>query len=495
MLRSPGEISSEEEAKQAFDELWPKILTEMEQTLDREHIDLQLFKEIHGFYPEKERRKRPEMWDQAKNLQQKDLRKDFDWKSSKSLLCNGKAPNVSEGASKGEYKYLKLEGQWDNACAKFQRIMKRTPSSDPLGTVAVRWNKIQKEVLKIVEQNLSSDTQLHAREIKEIHQKVLGVVDEVNAELAHSQQRLSLEALGEIGTLVIIRTWQLKREAVWQEHMKPIEEFKAEETKQKQYFCSQVLQSPEADRKMAEAWLADIIRRCVREELSLASEDMEVDIVKNQKQLSRGSIERFLDEGLLGSDDLDKQEEYIDDPKKILEQELVQRFSKILEVDTMNERKMSKLRGILDSLKFALQGLCDKPELCPENCSAEQLLEAQDFAKDPVETDNARKQALSQWIVSYLTIGGVLPSRWSVDEEGQPVAYDDQTDNWQVKATQVLPCTGSPVKSDFLKECIKVPRLSLWALQHKICLYHALSMHGDIHGYPGNHHSQSNVIM
>lgn len=295
--------------------------------------------------------------------------------------------------------------------------------------------------------------------MQEIYQKVSGVTDAVNAELAEFDQQLSLEALGEIGSLVIIRTWQLKREAVWQEQMQPIQEFTAEKTKQMEYFCSQVLQSPEADRKMAEAFVADIRRRRVGEELALAAEEMELDIAKNQKQLSRGSIEGSLDD-LLGSDDLDRQEEYIRNPVRMLEQELAQRVRDIVDVDAMKKDMTSKLRAEFRFLRCGLQGLRDTPELQPEKASAQQLMDAEDFANNPSETDNAQKQTLSRWTVSYLTIDDVLPSRWSVDENGQPVVCDDQTDNaWQVKASQALPCTGSPVpdKFSFLKKSIAAP--------------------------------------
>lgn len=109
MLRTPGEISGDEEAAQHFEELWQKILTEMEQTLDRENFDAQLFNDIHASFPEKWRKKRAEMWQRAKAMEQKDLWNEFDWKPSKSFFCDGKAMTVSEADSKSEYKYLKLE--------------------------------------------------------------------------------------------------------------------------------------------------------------------------------------------------------------------------------------------------------------------------------------------------------------------------------------------------------------------------------------------------
>ena len=54
LLRSPGTVGDEDQANKFFDQLWQKILEEMEHTLDRDLFDKQLFDDIYEFFAAKE---------------------------------------------------------------------------------------------------------------------------------------------------------------------------------------------------------------------------------------------------------------------------------------------------------------------------------------------------------------------------------------------------------------------------------------------------------
>lgn len=469
LLRSPGTVSDEDQANKLFDELWLKILKEMQHTLDRDHFDKQLFNDIHEFFPAKERKGRLEIWGQAEKMKQN--AEDFAWKSSERFLCplrpSQQEKVIGKAEPRSEYKYVKLPGKLSRNLwipnlfgplpEPLCKIMMKQPDHSRAGFApSVDWCKIQGEVLRTVTRNLPSDPQPSVRGMQEIYQQVCEVADAVNAELAEFQQELSLEARGEMVTLAIIRTWQSMSQAAWQEHMKPIEEFKAEETKQRKYFCSQVLQCSEADHEMAKRWIARIAQSC-REKLSVdAAKNVGMEIAEHQESLSRKAIEGDSDR-LLGSDELDKQEEYILDPIKTLEKELHRRFTAQVDpgIKRRQEELFAEVRDRLGLLRSELRSLRDKSELQAEKA----LVEARDFANDPCETEYTRKQALASWIVAFLTMDGDLPSKLSLDENEQLVACDDEEDGWQVKMSQALPCTGSPVKDESVRSWIQAANL------------------------------------
>lgn len=472
--KSPGTVRDEEQANKVFDELWHKILKEMEHTLDRDLFDKQLFNDIYDFFPAKERTKKSDMRERAEQMKQK--AKDSEWKSSKKLLHplqpSQQDKVIGKAEPRAEYKYVKLPGKlsrnrWnpnlfgpnlrEQVIEMIEMMMKPPGHLRVDFAQSVDWCKIQDEVLQIVTRNLPSDPQPRVRDMQEIYQKVCEVADAVNAELSDFQQELSVWARGEMVTLAITRTWQSMSKAAWQEHMKPIEEFKAEEHKQRKYFCSQVLQRSEADQEMAKTWIASIAQRCA-EKLSVdAAKNVDMETAERQESLSRKAIEGDLDQ-LLGSDELDKQEEYILDPKNTLEKELQRRFAAQVGpgIKRRQEERLAEVRDMLASLRSELRSLRDKSELQAEKV----LVEAQDFANDPSETEYARKHALSRWIVAFLTMDGDLPSKWSLDENGQLVACDDKEDGWQVRMPQALPCTGSPVKDEGLRSWIQAQSLA-----------------------------------
>jgi len=475
LLRSPGTVGDEDQANKFFDQLWQKILEEMEHTLDRDLFDKQLFDDIYEFFAAKERTHKGNMWEQAKQMKQKP--EDSEWKSSKKLLHplqpSQQEKVIGKAELRSEYKYVKLQGKlsrnlWnpnlfgphlaDTLLNMMTRMMKQFDHSRADFAPSVDWCKIQDEVLQIVTCNLPSDPQPRVRDMQEIYQKVGEVADAVNAELSEFQQELSVWARGEMVTKAIAHTWQSMSEAAWQEHMKPIEEFEAEETKQRKYFCSQVLQCSEADQEMAKTWIASIVQS-LSEKLSVdAAKNVDMATAERQESLSREAIEGGLDQ-LLGSDDLDKQEEYILDPKQTLEKELQRRFAAQVGpgIKRRQEELLAKVRDKVGFLRSELRSLRDKSDLQAEKA----LVEAQDFANDPCETEYARKQALARWIVAFLTLDGDLPSKWSVDETGQLVACDDKAeDGWQVKMSQLVPCTGSPVKDESLRGWIQAQSLT-----------------------------------
>lgn len=463
-----GEVS-EDEANTLFDHLWQKILKDMETTLDRADFDLQLFNAIHDFFPEKERKLRSEVCGRAEKMKETDLKKvAFDWEPSEKFLCplqEEKALGTDEPRS--EYKYLALPGKLAANPLEgneflgplgepLMDLVKEQPKQSP-GDVArsVDWHRIQDEIVQSVMCSLPSDPQPRVRTMREIYEKVCEVADAVNAELAELGQKLSLEARGEMVALAIIYTWQSMSQAAWREHMKPIEEFKAEERKQRKYFCSQVLQSAEADREMAKKWIERFMQSLLAELSDDATKNVVIEIEKHKRLLCRKTIQQHLDH-LLGSDDLDRQEKYIADPIGAHEQELQRRFESRVRpgIKTRQEELLAEFKDMLASLRSKLRTLCDHPELQAEKT----IVEAKDFANDPCETEYARKQALARWIVAFFTLDGDLPSKWSVDETGQLVACDDKAEGgWQVKISQLVPRVGSPVGDEFLKKWIKAP--------------------------------------
>jgi hypothetical protein len=235
---------------------------------------------------------------------------DSEWKSSKKLLHplqpSQQEKVIGKAELRSEYKYVKLQGKlsrnlWnpnlfgphlaDTLLNMMTRMMKQFDHSRADFAPSVDWCKIQDEVLQIVTCNLPSDPQPRVRDMQEIYQKVGEVADAVNAELSEFQQELSVWARGEMVTKAIAHTWQSMSEAAWQEHMKPIEEFKAEETKQRKYFCSQVLQCSEADQEMAKTWIASIVQS-LSEKLSVdAAKNVDMATAERQESLSREAIE------------------------------------------------------------------------------------------------------------------------------------------------------------------------------------------------------------
>ena len=203
---------------------------------------------------------------------------------------------------------------------------------------------------------------------------------------------------------------------------------------------------------MAKTWIARIAQACA-EKLSVdAAKNVDMEVAERQESLSRKAVEGYVDQ-LLGSDDLNKQEEYILDPIKTLEEELQRRLTTKVGpgIQRRQEELVAEVRDKLGLFRSELRSLRDNSDLQAEKA----LVEAQDFANDPSKTEYTRKQALANWIVAYLTIDGDLPSKWSLDEHGQLVACDDEKDGWQVKMSPLVPCVGSPVKDEFLEKWIK----------------------------------------
>ena len=444
----------------------------MEQMLNRNGDDEKLFNDIYDFFPRKERIEKSEMWDLAKKVKENNSQAEL--RPSRNFLCplsgqQGKSAMTAAEMKQRQYKYLKPAGKlstnrWNPNLfgpdlGKFIISCLTPKPEQPKADFAlvVDWGVIGKETLDAVSGHLPVDPQPRVRDMENIYQQVCTVADAVNAELKDLQHKLSLDARGEMISLAIIHTWQRMSQAAWEERMKPIDEFKAEEEKQREYFRSQVLQSPEADREMATRWITDIVEMAVDQKMLIdAGRMVEAETAKSELSLCRRTIEEDLD-NLLGSDDLDKQEQYIANPKSALKQELQRRFSKIVSprIKKREQDLLAEVEDILHFLRSELRALCDHPELQAEKA----IVEAQDFASDPRETEYIRKQAVAKWMVSSLTMDCDLPVMWSVDEAGQLEACDDK--RWQIKMSQFVP-SASPVKDENLRRWVQASHLNIW---------------------------------
>ena len=156
---------------------------------------------------------------------------------------------------------------------------------------------------------------------------------------------------------------------------------------------------------------------------------------------------------------------YIEDPQKVLKNVLMQRFNKRLGVNSekcqgLTEDLTDEFERCVNPLLSTLKQLRDNPELQVEKAGISQLFHAKDFADDVNETEIVLKQALSKWIIAFLTKTKV-PSKWYVCQDGQLQECED--DDWVVKISDILPCTGSPVSNEFLIGLVK----EQWVKRHK----------------------------
>lgn len=472
LLRN-GTIGTEEAANQRFDLLWQKIIKDMESKFDRQQLERQLFDGIHQYFPEQYKQKSSEVWDRAQNEEG-----GFHLKGFANLVRTReprKIEDVAKQKSLNSWSKDLFEGKDRTQCQLVPDILGNClplAQHEPFVPFdSKNWKKVQDHVLEAVKRSL---VEPHRRQqpnvsiMRKIHDDLVAIAAEVDERLKGFDQELSLEGRGEMITVAIIETWRLMSKAVWEEQMKPIEEFKTEKEKQRKYFCSQVLQSPEADAEMAKSSMDRIWDRCQRDVLSLpAAAAIESEVARHEtSSFSRESIEQDRD-GLLGREDLNEQQkrqliEYIEDPQKVLKNVLTQRFNKRLGVNSEKCKELTqdptdKFAKCVNFLLQPLKQLRDNPELQVEKVGISQLFHAKDFSDDVNETEIVLKQALAKWIIAFLTTEGELPSKWRVCQDGQLQECED--DNWAVKISDLLPCTGAPVPDEseelgFLKKCL-----------------------------------------
>lgn len=465
LLRS-GTIGTEDAANQRFDTLWQKIIKDMETKSDRQQLERQLFEDIYQYFPEKYKQKSSEVLDRAQNKEG-----GFHLKSFANLVRTReprKIEDVAEQKSLKSWSKDLFEGKDCPQAQVLDILGFSLPQAPHEPFDSENWKKVQDQVVDAVKRSLVEPQrrqQPNVSVMRKIHDEIVAIAAEVDEMLKGFDQELSLEGHGEMITVAIIETWRLMSKAVWEEQMKPIEEFKTEKEKQRKYFCSQVLQSPEADAEMAKSWINGIWHLFQRDFLSVkAGAAIESQVARHEtSSFSRESIEQDLD-GLLGREDLDEEQksqliEYIEDPQKVLKNVLTQRFNKRLGVNSKKckvliQERTDEFEGNVSFLLHTLKQLRDNPELQVEKVGISQLFDAKDFADDVNETEIVLKQALSKWIVAFLTNEGELPSKWYVSQDGQ--LHECEDDDWMVKSSDILPCTGAPVpnENEFLKKCL-----------------------------------------
>ena len=466
LLRN-GTIGTEEAANQHFDLLWQKIIKDMESKFDRQQLERQLFDGIHQYFPEQYKQKSSEVLDRVQNKEG-----GFHLKSFANLVRTReprKIEDVAEQKSLKSWSKDLFEGKDGPQVPEILGVSLPQAPHEPFDSE--NWKKVQDQVVDAVKRSLLEP---HRRQqpnvsiMRKIHDDLVSIASEVDERLQGFDQELSLEGRGEMITVAIIETWRLMSKAVWEEQMKPIEEFKTEKEKQRKYFCSQVLQSPEADAEMAKSSMDRIWDLCQRDVLSLpAAAAIESEVARHEtSSFSRKSIEQDRD-GLLGREDLNEQQksqliDYIEDPQKVLKNVLTQRFNKRLGVNSEKCKELTqdpthKFAKCVNFLLQPLKQLRDNPELQVEKVGISQLFDAKDFSDDVNETEIVLKQALAKWIIAFLTTEGELPSKWRVCQDGQLQECED--DDWEVKISDLLPCTGAPVPDEseelaFLKKCL-----------------------------------------
>ncbi len=474
-----GTIGTEEAANQHFDSLWQKIIKDMESKFDRQQLERQLFDDIYQYFPQQYKQKSSEVWGRAQNeeggfhlkgfanlVRTREPRKIEDVAEQKSL--NSWSKDLFEGKDRIERQQTS-DFDWPS--------QPQAPREPSLPFDSKNWKKVQDQVVDAVKRSLP---ERHRRQqpnvgiMRKIHDELVAIAAEVDERLKDFDQELSLEGRGEMISVAIMETWRLTSKAVWEEQMKPIEEFKTEKEKQRKYFCSQVLQSPEADAEMAKNWINGIWHLFQCDFLSVkAGAALESQVAQHEtSSFSREITEQDLD-GLLGREDLDEEQksqsiEYIEDPQKVLKNVLTHRFNERLGVNSKKCKVLAQewtdeFEGCVGFLLHSLKQLRDNPELQVEKAGISQLFDAKDFADDVNETEIVLKQALSKWIIAFLTTEGELPSKWYVCQDGQ--LQECEHDDWVVKISDILPCTGAPVPNEaneanenefliFLKKCL-----------------------------------------
>ena len=281
----------------------------MESKSDRQKLERQLFDDIHQYFPEQYKPRLSQVWDRAQKKEGGFQLKGF------ANLVRAREPwktkDVAEQNSLKSWSKDLFEGK-DPIQQEILGVRVPLVQHEPVVPFDSNWKKVQEQVVDAVNRSLPEG---HRRQqpnvsiMRKIHDELVAIAAEVDERLKGLGQELSLDGHGEMTTVAIIETWRLMSKAVWEEQMKPIEEFKTEQEKQRKYFCSQVLQSPEADAEMAKSWINGIWHLCQCDLLSVkAAADIESQVARHEtSSFSRESIEQDLD-ALLGREDLDEQQ-------------------------------------------------------------------------------------------------------------------------------------------------------------------------------------------
>ncbi|CAE7258229.1 GVINP1 [Symbiodinium sp. KB8] len=439
LLRNPNEVSSRQEAEDAFEQVWQKIVQEMKNTFNREEGKLKLFMRIYKFYPiaykpeESEVRARSEKDD---------------------FTCSDKE--------------LFLESAYNDAgfLSSFEAVAGlATVLMKPLSKRKEHWNATVRQVRGMVVQKCCEDgfrpNQLNMH-------KICDVVDDEAQKLdsllrAEFQCELSRKGRGCLIALAIIETWRSVEEAVWNDGMREINKFEEQKDDQCKFFCSQVLQDRTADQQLARRWVQGIIKNQKDQCIDDLCKQFEEVLQKEQDKLTRKAVQDELD-SCLGSDDLDRQEKYILDPISAILAEFETKWGSIVEGKVDYQLIKESLRH-LGYLRDALAELRDKHGLQAENASSSQLLEVtEDFAVTVTDSQRAKNQGLGAWLLAYLTQEVLLPSKWARADDGT-LETCDQTASAQIELPQNqnrLPLKGSPVMSEDLRKQLQAqPALAI----------------------------------
>eukprot|EP00913_Durusdinium_trenchii_P006532 g6136.t1 len=333
------------------------------------------------------------------------------------------------------------------------------------GGQGVSWDILEKEVIKLVNETFSDllgDQEPRLSSMRKIHDR-LGedVVKQVNGELQDFGRKLSLNGCGDIVSMAMIHTWKRQADAAWEQHMQPIEEFKADKEKQRKYFCTQVLQRPEADAQIAQFWIAQIVQRCRDQALDSLRALTQKTISKEEQTFTRKSIQSHLDNLLVkdhvSDQEKEKQFQYIENPKEMIEEELQSRFEARVSQPLAPEVKnmAQDLKRMLNFLLYELKEVRDRPDLQADNAGSQKLLDARNFVTcDPSVTEDFCKQALGKWLVAYLTKEH-LPSKWKI-VNGQ---LEECEEDDGIMISEALRHDGSPVGDAVLRSAVQAVSL------------------------------------
>ncbi|CAK9021808.1 Interferon-induced very large GTPase 1 (Interferon-induced very large GTPase pseudogene 1) [Durusdinium trenchii] len=447
---SETKINNEKQANQVFEEVWVEIIKDMESKFDRSAFENNCLQDIYDAYP---REGKPHFADVSSRAQTftKGPPQPFRPSEDPTQALDTPAPSKQRSS----YKFVKAA---------------EMPKGTILGWTwkggqGVSWDILEKEVIKLVNETFSDllgDQEPRLSSMRKIHDR-LGedVVKQVNGELQDFGRKLSLNGCGDIVSMAMIHTWKRQADAAWEQHMQPIEEFKADKEKQRKYFCTQVLQRPEADAQIAQFWIAQIVQRCRDQALDSLRALTQKTISKEEQTFTRKSIQSHLDNLLVkdhvSDQEKEKQFQYIENPKEMIEEELQSRFEARVSQPLAPEVKnmAQDLKRMLNFLLYELKEVRDRPDLQADNAGSQKLLDARNFVTcDPSVTEDFCKQALGKWLVAYLTKEH-LPSKWKI-VNGQ---LEECEEDDGIMISEALRHDGSPVGDAVLRSAVQAVSL------------------------------------
>ena len=493
MKRHQSEPYLEHILEERFEEVWHVILQKMKQRFKKKNVQHELLQRIYNFYPLDSRLK---TFDQVQEVLQAAQEatgfKDTDWwmqvpyfeATSQWLKGTSRPPSTFEpaGVFPEWYAFLKPDfresleleklslgrkmlspftsvgmrpGPQDFA-NQHKKVLQwlasqhadRPPESTVIdaAVAAVDYKKVFSEMIAELDKLIDKSGRADSTLITRIEREVDRYSWQVNQALALMGCELSRVGKNAMHTCAVIHVWNRVREEVWRRFHAPIENFEGQKKMQKEYFVSVLSRSKSADSNSARSLTADYENEIYQKYESDMEGTIHNIVQANSDRLSRTALQSRLDM-LLGSNDLKKQQAWVENPKDTLEDEFMADWSAIVETEVHAKQQvkaekvgstLAHCETVCDSVR---KGLSDLPE-----ATSDVLFEVVGETKDPSHTAQLKRRAAGQWVRDVLCEPG-RKHEWRV--------ADDGTEHSVVARDGMLPKRMSPLEDNIFIEVLK----------------------------------------